>query len=80
MLGFTKLVWFGGPADLHCKKRLSGKTKLFPASESLVSDILDGEGKMANLFLQCMTRTVRGLILEAVMGARIQHRNKVGTE
>jgi hypothetical protein len=28
--------------------------KLLPARESLVSDIPDGDGKMANLFLQCM--------------------------
>jgi hypothetical protein len=33
----------------------SGKIKLFPAKESfyLVSDIPAGDGKMANLFLQC---------------------------
>ncbi len=28
-------------------------TKLFPARESLVSDIPVGDGKMAKLFLQC---------------------------
>ena len=27
--------------------------KLFPARESLISDIPAGDGKMANLFLQC---------------------------
>ncbi len=30
------------------------KIKLFPAKESLVSDILAVDGKMANLFLQCV--------------------------
>jgi hypothetical protein len=31
---------------------LAGIIKLFPATESLVSDILAGDGKIANLFLQ----------------------------
>jgi hypothetical protein len=31
-------------------------TKLFPARESLVSDIPAGDGKTANLFLQCVRR------------------------
>jgi hypothetical protein len=34
------------------KLSLAGK-KLIPARESLDSDILAGDGKMANLFLQC---------------------------
>jgi hypothetical protein len=34
-----------------------GIIKLFPARESLVSDIPAGDGKMANLFLQCMVAT-----------------------
>ncbi len=32
-----------------------GVIKLFPARESLVSDIPAGDGKTANLFLQCGT-------------------------
>jgi hypothetical protein len=32
-----------------------GKMKLFPARESLVSGIPAGDGKTANLFLQCTT-------------------------
>jgi hypothetical protein len=41
---------------LHCKKRLVvfPSKKLLPAMESLVSDIPAGDGKTANLFLQCM--------------------------
>ncbi len=31
------------------------RVKLFPARESLVSDIPAGDGKIANLFLQCRT-------------------------
>jgi hypothetical protein len=36
---------------LHCKKKVSGF--LVPARERLVSDIPAGDGKTANLFLQC---------------------------
>ncbi len=32
---------------------LSGREKLFPARESLVSDIPAGDGTTNNLFLQC---------------------------
>jgi hypothetical protein len=32
----------------------AGIIKLFPARESLVSDIPAGDGKIANLFLQCI--------------------------
>jgi hypothetical protein len=35
------------------KLYLAGKIKLFPARESLVSDIPVGERKIVNLFLQC---------------------------
>jgi hypothetical protein len=35
-------------------------TKLIPARKSLVSDIPADEGKMANLFLQCMCRIADG--------------------
>ncbi len=58
------------PPSLHCKKRLlifsspagmsptylswPGIIKLFPASGSLVSDIPSGDGKISNLFLQCI--------------------------
>jgi len=54
------------PSLLHCKKKLQdswiyfdqtflglGLGKLFPARESLVSDILAGDGNPVNLFLQC---------------------------
>ncbi len=49
---------------MHCRKEVSGfpvqlsqagNIYLFPAWESLVSDIPAGEGKTANLFLQCGT-------------------------
>jgi hypothetical protein len=33
--------------------------KLFPARESLESDILAGNGKTADLFLQCTDRVIR---------------------
>ncbi len=36
---------------LHCKKRFA--IKLFPAKESLVCDIPDGDGNIANLDLKC---------------------------
>jgi hypothetical protein len=42
---------------LHCEKRLAvfpGIIKVFLARESLVSDILAGNGKTVNLFLQCI--------------------------
>ncbi len=35
------------------KLSLAGKIKLFPARESLVSDILAGDGKLVHHFLQC---------------------------
>jgi len=35
--------------------RLSFENKLFPARESLVSDITAGDGKTAYLFLQCIS-------------------------
>ncbi len=59
--------------SVHCKKRLAvfpppgchlpnspwpGRIKLFPARESLVCDITAGDGKLANLFLQCRTRSI----------------------
>jgi hypothetical protein len=34
---------------VHCKKMLA----VFPSRESSVSDIPEGDGKAANLFLQC---------------------------
>jgi hypothetical protein len=37
-------------SSLYCEKR----NKLFPARESLVSDIPSGDGKTANLFSQCI--------------------------
>ncbi len=84
MLGFTQLVWFGGSADLHCKKGYRGKIILFLASESLVSDIPDGGGKMANLFLQCLTHLgphcSEVLFKKRSWGLGSKYRNKVGTE
>jgi hypothetical protein len=56
---------------LHCKKRLaisrprSGSHKsnspwqLFPAKESWVSDILAGDGKIANILIQCILNISR---------------------
>ena len=42
---------------MHCKKptldHWQRKIKLFPARESLVSDIPSEDEKIANLFLQC---------------------------
>jgi hypothetical protein len=37
-------------SSLHCKK----KVYLFPARESLVSDVPAGDGKTADIFLQCI--------------------------
>jgi hypothetical protein len=49
--------------SIHCKKRLAVfpslarmSFSLIPARESLVSDILAGDGKTTNLFLQCKFR------------------------
>jgi hypothetical protein len=38
---------------LHCKNKLAGIIKLFPARECLVSGIPAGDRKITNLFLQC---------------------------
>jgi hypothetical protein len=38
---------------------LPGITKLFPANGSLLSDIQSGDGKAANLFLQCRLKWCR---------------------
>ncbi len=38
--------------------------KLFPARESLASDIQAGKGKIANLFLQCMDAGILYSILQ----------------
>jgi hypothetical protein len=67
------------PDLLNCKKRLGifpfpagmsptklSQIKLFPARESLVSDILAGDGKMNNLFLQCRRSGSTILAKEAV--------------
>jgi hypothetical protein len=56
--------------SIHCKKRLAcfpslsgmsltnlslvGNNLILPAWESVVSDIPAGDGKLANLFLQCI--------------------------
>jgi hypothetical protein len=50
---------FPSPAGMSLTKLSLGGNydviyKLFPSRESLVSDIPAGDGKMANLFLQCM--------------------------
>ncbi len=38
-----------------------GKIKLFPVRESLVNDILAGDGNTANPFLQCKADQIRQL-------------------
>ncbi len=54
-------MYRGFDKNVHCKKRLAvslklkkislpGIVKLFSARESLVNDILDGDGKTINLF------------------------------
>jgi hypothetical protein len=53
------LAVFPSPAGMSLTKLSLGgknlyKTSLFPPRESLVSDIPAGDGKMANLFLQCV--------------------------
>ena len=58
--------------QVHCKKKLRyswifcdqtfqglGLGTLFPAGESLVSDIPAGDGKSLNLYLQCMPIDIR---------------------
>jgi hypothetical protein len=40
------------------KLSLAAKNLIFPARESLVSDIPAGDGKIANLFLQCRPQKV----------------------
>ncbi len=47
---------FPPPARMWLTKLfLVGNIKLFPSRESLVSDIPSGDGKTANLFLQCIS-------------------------
>ncbi len=71
----------GGGYKLHCKKGWpfsrpqpgchlpnspwSGKIKLFPARESLVSDIPAVDGKVANLFLQCIVK-INSVVFPAI--------------
>ncbi len=48
------LAVFPSPAGMSLTKlSLMGNNLLFPAKESLISDIPAGDGKTANLFLQC---------------------------
>jgi hypothetical protein len=48
------LAVFRSPAGMSLTKLfLGGNNLIFPARESLVSDIQAGDGKIANLFLQC---------------------------
>jgi hypothetical protein len=53
------LMIFPPPAGMSLTKLSLGGNydvifKLFPSRESLVIDIPAGDGKMANIFLQCM--------------------------
>ena len=53
------LMIFPSPAGMSLTKLSLGGNydviyKLFPSRDSLVSDIPAGDGKMANLFLQCI--------------------------
>jgi hypothetical protein len=43
------MIYFPSRVAVHCKKRLT----IFPARESLVSDIPAGDGEIVKLFLQC---------------------------
>ncbi len=45
---------------------------LFPARESLVSDIPAGDGKIVNLFLQCIVNVASGL--ENLGKKKLEHR------
>ncbi len=50
-----KVSGFPVPSRDVTDKTLPGREfELFPARESLVSDIPAGDGKIANLFLQCI--------------------------
>ncbi len=64
------LMIFPSPAGMSLTKLSLGGNcdviyKLFPSRESLVSDIPAGDGKMANLFLQCTAI----LVLREVFGS-----------
>jgi hypothetical protein len=48
-----RLAVFPSPAGCHLPNSPWARIKLFPARESLLSDIPAGDGKAANLFLQC---------------------------
>ncbi len=57
------LMIFPSPAGMSLTKLSQGGNydviyKLFPSRESLVSDIPAGDGKMANLFLQCTVKII----------------------
>jgi hypothetical protein len=49
--------------------RLSFEIKLFPARESLVSDITAGDGKICNLFLQCIPSIELKFPIVALVGS-----------
>jgi hypothetical protein len=50
-----RLAIFPFPVGMSLTKLFLDRIiKLFPSRESMVRDIPPGDGKMANLFLQCM--------------------------
>ncbi len=48
-----RLAIFPSPAGMSLTKLSLAGNKLYPAKESLVSDVPAGDGKIDNLFLQC---------------------------
>jgi hypothetical protein len=52
--------------------RLSFEIKLFPARESLVSDIMAGDGKICNLFLQCVPSIELKFPIVALVGTSLK--------
>jgi hypothetical protein len=56
---------FSRPQQVSNQTHLRGIIKFFPARESLVGDIPAGDGKIVNLFLQCMQHTLCNKHLES---------------
>ncbi len=54
-----KVINFPVPSrDVINQLSLAGKKLIIPAREDLVCDIPAGDGKIDNLFLQCMIKTI----------------------
>ncbi len=60
------MFWVTNYWFLDCKNRLA----IFPSPANLVSDILAGDRKTANLFLQC---NIGGPILESEMATPVKY-------